>query len=523
MNTMPTTPRPANATFIARLGNLAQWITDDAGSMQTVAAELRHANGGGVPSFEKLVTETKPTPVRGLTVDATGATRSQADFDTAVASGFAPKQALYTRGTMVVQAGVDNARRARQEFDALPLVTDYCVDFKATIAAEERRDMTVGLGDVRMTSKGNIALGRVRLATEDRGLQGIVTRLGCGGAKYLRDGCTPELRAININRQAVAYRETEEAAHKALTDAGETTADFAPAKVVLRTRKAAEGRSTFAAVSESYTPFDVDKVAEAIERAVPAEARGTVNYDGTKARFEVNFHTNTKPEDFVAGEFFDAACIVEAQDDGSGSIKVSAAVKQNLCLNLIIIDAATSLVGNIRHVGDVDKLAAKFRTAFADALKKIEPFMKRWGYACKDNALVKALVAAGEREHDDDTPVDVRAALPGLFDAIIDTGTIPVKSNGRKRADIVADLVAMHDKDIADGSSAVRGGIVSRAAVVNAFTRYAHEVEGAKFDTFNETDIERAAGAMLANTKRPLPYHTPKWLEASKSEATATA
>jgi len=402
------------------------------------------------------------------------------------------------------------------------LVTDYYRDFKATIAAEERRDMTFPVGDVRMTSKGNLAFGRVRLAVEDRAIQGLVTRLGCGGARYLRE-CKPELRAININRQAVDYRATEEAAHTAHTEAGETVAPFAPSSLVLRTRKVGDApRSTFAAVTETYTPFDVDKVAEAIERAVPAEARGTVAYDGTKARFEINFHTNTKPEDFVAGEFFDAACVVEATDDGTGSIKVSAAVKQNLCLNLIIIDNASTLVGNIRHVGDVDKLAAKFRTAFADALKKIEPFMKAWGYACKDDALVKALVASGEREHDDKAPVDVRAALPGLFDAIIDTGTIPVKANGRKRPAIVADLVAMYDKDLADGSSAVRGGIMSRAAVVNAFTRYAHEVEGAKFDTFNETEIERAAGALLANTKRPLPYHTPKWMEA-KPEASATA
>jgi len=549
-NTMPASTRPANATHIARLGDAARWITTDPGSYETACNELREANGGsGIPKFEKLdapkpaappsapkpaaaALVTAPTPttapvVRGSTVSAEGKARSQADFDAAVAAGFAPAASLYERGTMVVDAGVDNARRARVEYDALPLVVDYCRDFENQIAAEERRDVKYPLGKVRMSASGKFALGRGRFLVEDRALSGIMTRFGVGGGSYLRDGCNAELRAINVNRQAVAFAERESKAYEnaklAAEMAGEKIADFQPENVVLRTRKVlgTEHRSTFAAVSETFTAFDVDKIAQSIGMAVPKDARGTVSYDGKRARFEIVFHTNVQPEKFVSGEFFNAAVIVEAKDDGSGSIKVSAAVRQNLCLNLIVIDDARSKVGNIRHVGSVEKLAERFRTAFAEALKKVGPFMERWGYACDDNALEAALVAAGERAHDDEGPVNIREALPGLFDAIIERELVPVRAHGRKREEVVGDLIAMYEKD---ESSATVGGFVSRAAVANAFTRYAHEVEGARFDPLAETEIERAAGALImGNTKRPLPWQEPAWMSKASDTANASA
>lgn len=522
--TMPKTPRPANVTHIARLGACAEWITSEANDYKRACDALRAANGGGgVPTFEKVdampaavavvASKPEPEPVRGVTVSVEGKARSQADFDAAVAAGFAPKASLFERGTTVVQTGVDNARRARVAYDALPLVVDYCRDFEAQIAAEERTDVKYPLAEVRMSTPGKFALGRARF--EDRGLKGIMTRMGVGGGTYLLDHCSPELRAINVNRQAVAFGEREAAKYAeqaaAAEAAGETIDPFTAENVVLRTRKAtAEHRSVFAAVSESFTAFDVDKVAEAIGMATPPDARGTVTYDGQRAKFEIVFHSDVQPEKFVAGEFFSAAVVVEAKDDGTGAIKVSAAVRQNLCLNLIIIDEMKSRVGNIRHTGSVEKLAAKFREAFAAAVAKVEPFMKRWGYACQDDALKTALVASGERAHDDDAPVDIHAALPGLFDAILERDLVPVRMHGRKREEVVGDLVQMYELD---KSSATMNGYVSRAAVANAFTRYAHEVEGARFDPLAEIDIERAAGNLITgNTKRPLPWQAPAWL-----------
>lgn len=518
-NTMPTADKPANAKYIARLGTIARWITTDPGSMETVCAEMRKENGGGIPTFEPAPADAPvalPATLAVQTVQsgvsATGKARSQADYEAAVKAGFAPKMPLFERGTRVNSTGVENATRERQAWEAMPLVVDYCNDFTAQIASEERKDMSYPLADVRMAGSGRLALGRARFLLEGRGLVGLAARLGCGGGGTYLTKCDPELRAININRQCKAYGEKAASDHAINVEAGETDKAYEPEPVVLRTRKAGEGRSVFAAVSESYTPFDVDKVAEAIGQATPKDARGTVAYDGQKARFEVTFHSNVKPEDYVAGEFFSAAAVIETADDGSGSIKVSAAIKQNLCLNLIILDNAVTKIANIRHTGSVEKLAAKFRTAFEKAIKLIEPFMARWTDACQDDALLKALVASGQREVTDETATDVRNLLPGLFDAVLERDLVPVKNHGRKREAIVSDLLTMYDKDCADGSSAVRGGIVSRAAVCNAFTRYAHEVEGAQFDPFEESEIERAAGRLL-NDVRPMPWQMPKWIE----------
>jgi len=232
-------------------------------------------------------------------------------------------------------------------------------------------------------------------------------------------------------------------------------------QVKLRVRRATltKGASheVFAAVTESYTAFDGDKVAEAMRRALDGiEARGTTRYDGERSSFDAFIHTTVQPERFVAGEVFRVGISLTTSDVGGGSIVVRSVAYQNLCRNLIIIDVAALPIATIRHVGNGDALARKFRDALTKAKNSIAPFMVAWNAACQEKL---AIVDGSEKK-----------TIAGVFAGLIDDG---FRLPGYQVKETIDRLVRAWE---ADESSATIGGRVSRAAVVNAITRAAHEL-----------------------------------------------
>src|SRR5690606_10257540 len=122
---------------------------------------------------------------------------------------------------------------------------------------------------------GSLAVGEVgldgkfveqeRFGVEEPGFRRLASR--CIPAKsagaYLTD-CPVDLRARNWHAWA--------------------TSDQSGAKHMLRTRLNDQERVVYSAVSDSYTPFDTDQIAEALGLAFPADARGTADYDGFRCR-----------------------------------------------------------------------------------------------------------------------------------------------------------------------------------------------------------------------------------------------
>lgn len=494
-------------------------VTTPADAMEK-AGELVAKHGPGVPAFSFFMPATQPlmqvtvndptpeapissvtltnvTPIRGTTVSTEGKIRSMIDFAEAEAAGFAPKQSIYERGTMVVDMGVSNAKRSRKQWEAMPLVDDYTSEFSERIGAEERSDESVDAFALRMTKDGRIGLPngaeRARMVTPVA-FGGLTTRLGYGGATYLAK-CSPEVRQFNFNTWGARLSAEREAKRAEAAVNGGTVDE---GHLVLRTRNGAnEEREVFGVVTDSYTAFDVDKISEAFGLALKGMgARGRVTYDGNKARFEAIFHSNVQAEDYVAGEFFKAGLIVRTDDTGGGSIRGNATVWQNLCLNLIIIDRASQDLFRIRHIGSVEELAKRFRAGIEAGKLKLGHFLKAWGFANHDDVLAEA------RKVDADVPMKIEDALPGLFNGIIERELVPVKG---RREENVKHLVRMYE---ADTSAARRDDYLSRAAVVNAFTRFAHEVNS---DPWAEDEIQRSAGGLLygrtdAAKPAPLPW-----------------
>lgn len=453
-------------------------------------------DGGGVPApqpaaLAPVIIAPPAAPARpvkrGSSVDIEGALRSHADRDAAEAAGFAPQQPLYTRGTMVVDLGVENARRSRLEHDAKPLVKEYCANFVEKIRQEDRQDTVFPTTSLRMTEEG-----RIRVSMEDetmlltsRALSSMTNRLGFGGASYL-EKCWPKLRAMNFNQWGRRLEQAESArleAENADRDPLKKPVDRAMMK--LRHRKNGDDREVYGAVTESYAAFDVDKIAEALALATPPDARGTVTYDGYRARFEVMFHSNVVPEKYVAGEFFKAGVIISTEDTGGASITGRSTVFQNLCLNLIVIDRAEQPIFKLKHIGSVELLADRFRAGFKRALGTIDHFLKAWNYAVEEDVVKE--VRQVEKEP---LPADNREIMKGIFNALLKQDRVLVPG---RRSVVVPKLMQMWEKD----TSAAAG--FTRAAVVNAFTRYAHEEPHE--DPWTEDAIQIGAGQLLYGRK----------------------
>lgn len=470
------------------------------------ALSVLHLAPASGPEHDEAVATAAPVlaEIKGGQHDVIGEARSTTDFEAAEAAGFAPAQTVYTRGTRVIELGVENAHKARAEYDAKPLVSDCCADLIRTVEAECRTDHVVQVADIRMTDAGNIeAPGIDCAAIEERAFPGLITDLRMPSASGYLSQVWPELRAMNVNAwcQEWAKDEAEELAkYEAEVEAGvvdtKTEAAPEPTTVVLRTRVSGGDRAhaVFGSVTESYTAWDVDKIAAAIREATPADARGTVTYDGYRSRFEVLFHTTVKPEEFVAGEFFRAGVVVSTDDTGGGSIRGNAVVWQNLCLNLIVIDQAEQDLFRIRHIGSLDKLVKQFRQGFAKGLAKLDHFVKAWGYACKQNLITELPPA----EHEQVVGLPISKIMPGLFNGAIDRELVPVRG---RRVEVVKSLVQCWEDDQSSATKHHHG--VTRAALANAFTRYAHTVP--QPSPWLEDEIQRAAGA-LVQSKAVIPY-----------------
>lgn len=421
------------------------------------------------------------------TVDKLGAARSAADKAAAIAAGFSPADPLFERGTRVIQLGVENAKRSRVEHDAKPRVAEYCADLVARVAAEKRTDRVVAVSELGMNKAGQLTRGGNAVAVTEDAFLSMMSRIDVRGARYLAAMTDVERRALNVTADLREYVAKDAEACSTDPDGKKK-----PAALNLRLRKTSKGPECFAVTSPAYAAFDVDKIAEALALAAPEEARGTVVYDGSKAKFEVMFHSTTAPENYVAGEYFRAGVHISTDDTGKGGIKVRAMICQNLCLNLIILDESAVEIASLRHIGSVEKLAAKFRSAFAKALESIDHFLNQWGYATKED-----LRETAQKQAEVDYDLSVEEVMRGTFNALIEEGNLGLPK--RNRLDVVDGLMAMWE---ADESSATSTFGASRAAAVNAVTRWAHEIND---DAWREDELQSAAGALLAS-KKPLPY-----------------
>jgi hypothetical protein len=444
-----------------------------------------------LPAASAPVVVAPPAPVEpvrsdsdgwsGPGVSPEGKARAQADEDAARAAGFTPAPPLYEIGRLVNYVGVENFKRSQMEFENMATVEQACGHLQDTVKAEDRQDHKVSVPNLHMLDDGKLhTKGNGTYPLSRRALQGLCGFVTPGGAGYLGE-CDPPLRAYNMNqwftrgnrvdRRATSAQLKEWKAEAARAEKFGTTAPSEPEaimverEITLRTRGPKEDRELFAVVGPNYGEHDIDKIAAQIMEGVPSDARCNVVYDGYKARIDVLFHSDLAPEKAVAGEIFKAGVCITTADDGSGSIKISAEMWRNLCLNLYIIDNAKELITSRRHFGQ--GIAEAVSEGIAAAQSKIAYFMDKWNAGAEENMCEKYNV--------DNADTILRALAYNKV----------VHVSGVKKEEMYARLKRAWDKE--EG--------YSRNAFVNAVTRAAHEESWQRWT--DEEDLERTGGRLL--------------------------
>jgi hypothetical protein len=309
-----------------------------------------------------------------------------------------------------------------------------------------------------------------RFAVEPEAFGQLCNAVGLPKAGSYLAACDPDLRARNVNQWLSGAQ-----------------GPWAAKDMVLRTRESEAGRVIFAAVSEKYRTYDTDTIARQLADVMPESGRGDVFYNGSRMQVDATWHSDIKPESYVAGEFFKAGMRVRSSDTGGGSLQGSAMLWRNLCLNLIIVDQSTVGLFRMRHLGRVN-MAAKVAQGMRKGQQVIRYFTEKWNAARADD-----LTEAGRVFNLADTsePVPTESLTDLMWGAFL--AEQRRESIAIKRGE-VGDVMAAWQKEPE----------ANRAGFANALTRYAQDV-----DPFRADDIERSAGRMLASTA-PIAWEAPK-------------
>jgi hypothetical protein len=424
--------------------------------------------------------------------------------------GFAPRPPIYMNEGVVTRGGRGRIDEQMRAFESKPSAAVCFTKLAAYVKSEAREDRHVEHRSVRMdVGNGWLSLpGGECLPAEVRAFGQLTQRLGYGGAAYLVGKCATPLRAHNVNEQQGYIFDYESRRILGPAPAPEEK-PYEPQRVVLRTRKIADApRSIFAAVSPGYGSFDADLVADAVAEAAPEDAKGGVTYDGRRSRFEVLFQSTAEPKHMAAGETFRAGVVVLTSDDAGSAIRGLSVSWQSLCTNLCLIGSRAEEAFAIRHVGSSFELARKFKAGFAKALGQLERFIGVWDIATEDD-----LRRTSAGVSDGPLPDDAEEFMRGIFRGLL-LSARGLKLPGRKPIEeTITDMIACWQ---ADDSSARAVHATSRAALVNAITRYAHTHLDA-LNPWAQDEVVRQASVLLWGTRgtpgeatasapKPLPY-----------------
>jgi hypothetical protein len=306
--------------------------------------------------------------------------RAEQDYQTALKSGFSPKQPLYRLGTPVNEWGRNNLKLSRQRWEENPLTQDDCDKHIELIRKEEREDHKYNLKDFYMTIAGQLDGPEILVPTQW------------------------SLRQMLLRSRVV----TNELTSEAVLDAADYVSNLrSPLKLRkdicnyyfgnskrdgwFRTRKnpAGQERELYSVVSDRYNRSCTtdnlltiirDKLDE--NRNIPSRSETT--YDGDRLQMDIVYHTFIKPEDCVAGEIFQSGIRITTNDNGSERIRISPFVLRNLCLNLIVIDRAEQNI-EISHLKS--SLEDTVKEAIDSAISKISDFAENWSLACRESIL----------------------------------------------------------------------------------------------------------------------------------------
>lgn len=264
-------------------------------------------------------------------------------------------------GHYLYSSGVTALRAHRAKWSKLPAATEAIVTLQRAQAAQDRRDFTVNLSDVRATATARLFNaakspdGAGALGLTPHALKQLSSRIGIsGGGSTLAQLDNDETAAI-INRRTARAGASE--------------------KVFLRTIKVPGGRVIRGALSEKYAPVgDVD-VANAIASLgargqLPLhEIKLAVESDVDQTSFSLIWPAPIAIDTFRVGDLHRVVVTIDSNEVGAGALKINLALERALCANLTI-GTARGMSLNLRHLGSAERLRNKLNEGIRGALSQ---------------------------------------------------------------------------------------------------------------------------------------------------------
>ena len=286
---------------------------------------------------------------------------------------------IIPEGTALLPGGVERQRQLKAEIDELPTVEQGLAKVAAYVKASDFKDVAVKFSGVRMDAKSG---GLLDASAPDVAPIGY-TPLGFRHAVDLvrpagvRSGADT-LLSLSPGVRASAFNEWASRRAHAGPDGQEKA-------IVLRTQLAARDSRTArvvrAVTSEKYSPIEDDVLLATLRDHLPAGAKLRVTMEHERSSFELIWpmlERELRVGDVALGG-------VEIVNSGvkAAGIRIVPRLLRVLCWNFT---TAFSEGGeediSIRHMGE---LAPKLAPALRRALAKIDPFVKAFGDAYRDN------------------------------------------------------------------------------------------------------------------------------------------
>lgn len=454
------------------------------------------------------------------------------DQNAANTAGFNLKAPVYALGTAVIDLGVENASKSRRDFEEMDSVNLTLEKLCNRIASEKREDVFMDMNLAHMTASGHVGRPGEHFGVNEQSFRHLCDLNGFNiGARYLWEECPVPLRALNINHQLANRKLQREMAHMKAVDlkehaeryeanlahlseddreqamfsrfnvnkAKKLTIPDRSLTLRLRTRLSrhanpAVPRDIFAVTSQTYTPIDFTSIAAVIAGAINhGDARASFDYFYDKAAgvVDIMFHSDVKASNYSAGEIFKAFVRVKFDDARQGSVKVTAGLWRNLCLNLIILDVSEIDCGRIIHTGSHEGRIEAINKAVNKALGSIDHFVTKWDKASAQlitNPSVLVKNARGsEAEAKSWADCNTIERVAGLVNGYTKVNALPPLSRP-----IIAGIANAYARDALTG-----GSDITKAGVINAITRYAND----DMDRWSADALERAAGGLTWNDR----------------------
>jgi len=338
------------------------------------AGPLHARNGGSILS--EPTTEPVAEPVSNtLNVVDIGVARREAQHKAAKETFLTELGYVATPGRRFYGRHGDKAtasqfRPQHRDFEAMPDSVDSLVEVIDQIKAEERRDLRVGTGDIKLTDRRTLIVGDEEYSFEEGGFKALVQVFGS-----VVDNPTKDM-AVALARPKLGL--PYGARLLAMLPPGEAADIFAKQSysrgLLIRTRKLpGMKRTIWHVATDTYGVYDVDSVALATAQAfIDYGPKGTVTYNAETS--SLNAQMLWHDSEIVLGRPHKFGVFIKSNDTGRGSVQGGGILYDHCCLNMVMIRKKQNALFSRAHRGSTLVL----KTFVEENLDKVADSCRRY-------------------------------------------------------------------------------------------------------------------------------------------------